>query len=101
VSSNREVIEQVISTDSVVRIRYKDYHGRVTERNITPLEWITFDRIRAWCHLRKDERDFRVDGIVECRPVGAHEGQQRPSRSQVPTGGRYRGKCPPAWSPGR
>jgi len=74
-SDRRDVINRAISAGSIVRIVYRDYHGQVTERNIEPLEWVTHDRIRALCHLRGEERHFRVDRIVDCALVNAAEEQ--------------------------
>lgn len=58
----RDTINRAISTNGVVQISYEDFHGNVTQRIITPLEWSDFDeqKLRAYCHLRQDERSFSV-----------------------------------------
>ena len=83
----RNIINQAISTGSMVQIVYKDYHGRVTERSITPLEWVTHDKIRAFCHLRGAERDFRVDRIASCEIAEAKKKAQTHSCSVLSRGG--------------
>jgi hypothetical protein len=75
-SNKHDLINQAISIRSTVRIVYKDYHGQETERSIEPLEWVTHNRIRAFCHLRGEERDFRIDRIVECALVDTGQSQR-------------------------
>ncbi|MBN8905942.1 MAG: WYL domain-containing protein, partial [Rhodospirillales bacterium] len=50
-----------------VRIGYADAAGRTTERTIWPLAMAYFvdvNVIGAWCELRADLRNFRVDRIT-------------------------------------
>jgi hypothetical protein len=46
-----------------VRIAYEDGSGDQTERRITPLHHSAAGVITAHCHLRNDERTFRLDRI--------------------------------------
>jgi len=57
-------------------IRYRDRFGNVTKRSISKYEIILGDDnlnieetmikyVRAYCHLRKDERNFRLTSIME------------------------------------
>lgn len=46
-----------------VRIVYEDASGDQTERRITPLHCSASGVITAYCHLRNDERTFRLDRI--------------------------------------
>ena len=46
-----------------VRIAYEDASGDQTERRITPLHRSASGVITAHCHLRNDERTFRLDRI--------------------------------------
>ena len=46
-----------------VRIVYEDARGDQTERRITPLHRSASGVITAHCHLRNDERTFRLDRI--------------------------------------
>jgi len=64
-SSLRDIINQAIDQKRVISIEYNDYHGNLTSRRITPLRWVTFDRFEAFCHLRNDEREFRIDRILQ------------------------------------
>ncbi|MDL1944718.1 radical SAM protein [Chloroflexi bacterium CFX2] len=61
----REVINKALADNRDVNILYEDSTGNTTERSITPIEWTDFDerKIRAYCHLRKDERQFNINRI--------------------------------------
>ena len=61
----RQYINEALEGQKPVYIRYRDYSKKITERAITPLEWIEPDKILAFCHLRKEERNFRVQNIIE------------------------------------
>jgi predicted DNA-binding transcriptional regulator YafY len=48
----------------VVRVRYRDLGGQVSERRLRPLGVFYWDAVwtlAAWCELRQDFRNFRVD----------------------------------------
>jgi predicted DNA-binding transcriptional regulator YafY len=50
----------------VVRLRYLDLKGRVSERRVRPLGcfyWSEVWTLAAWCEVREDFRNFRVDRI--------------------------------------
>ncbi|MCX7754485.1 MAG: exonuclease domain-containing protein [Anaerolineales bacterium] len=52
-------------------ITYVDKNGERTQRAITPLQVIglaDYIYLRAWCHLRNDERSFRLDRVLEMWP---------------------------------
>ena len=54
-------------------IRYIDKDGEQTERWITPLQvtgLADYIYLQAYCHLRKAERSFRLDRIVEVSVEG-------------------------------
>ncbi|WP_300010832.1 helicase-associated domain-containing protein [Pseudonocardia sp.] len=52
-----------------VRIRYRNAAGNHSTRDIRPHH--VYDRwLSAWCHLRDDEREFRLGGIEFVAPVG-------------------------------
>lgn len=66
-NSFKMVVEHIriaIEKQSVLEIAY---HGGKSQsrRRVTP-RWIKGMNVRAYCHLRKEERDFRLDRIVEC-----------------------------------
>lgn len=47
-------------------IRYNDYSGRKTERDISPIKLVHYDEnwyLDAWCHLRKELRSFMLARI--------------------------------------
>ena len=57
----------------MIHIVYRSYHGSITERDVMPLEWINYQQFRAMCHLRGEERNFRVDRIMEYKLVSDRE----------------------------
>ena len=51
-----------------IALRYRDEHGRDSERVIWPITVGYLDTVRliaAWCELRKDFRSFRTDRVVD------------------------------------
>ncbi len=63
--SIHHIIDEAIQCNSAVFIRYRDYHGNVSERKISPLEWVESEKILAFCHLRNDQRNFNTANIIE------------------------------------
>jgi hypothetical protein len=66
------MFEEVMEWVDFVRIKYIDADGEVTERIIEPLKlYQSGERhyIKAFCHLRGEERSFRLDRIIEMKPV--------------------------------
>jgi superfamily I DNA and/or RNA helicase len=59
------LINTAIREEGSIFIRYRDYHGNLTDRMISPLEWSSNDKVIAFCHLRKAERNFNVRNIVD------------------------------------
>lgn len=59
---------EAILSGKRVRINYVDKNGEQTERIITPRQVIglaDYIYLQAWCHLRNDERSFRLDRVLE------------------------------------
>jgi hypothetical protein len=56
-----------------VRISYEDASGDVTERTITPIHRLGTRVIKAYCHLRNDERTFRFDRIRAIYKINTSE----------------------------
>ncbi|WP_295642802.1 YafY family protein [uncultured Methylibium sp.] len=57
-----------------LRLRYVDLQGRASVRVVRPLGCFLWDAawtLAAWCELRKDFRNFRVDRIASIKPTGA------------------------------
>ena len=52
-----------------IKIKYRKVHtGEISEREIEPAAIYSYDEIWiviAWCHLRNDYRNFRIDRIME------------------------------------
>src|ERR1700750_587489 len=51
-----------------IALRYRDEHGRDSERTIWPIAVGYHEAVRilaAWCELRRDFRSFRTDRVVE------------------------------------
>lgn len=49
---------------------YSANRGELTHRRITPLSFEAETYLHAYCHMRRDERIFRVSRIAELKPVG-------------------------------
>jgi predicted DNA-binding transcriptional regulator YafY len=69
-----EVIWRAVRADHVLRISYIDVGGVETERTIEPLHVVVGPNgsyLTAWCHLRHDDRVFRMDRITAADRVPA------------------------------
>ena len=65
-----DVIHQAVSGQQVLALRYQDESGRVTERDVLPLGlffWGERWLLVAWCELRNDYRNFRLDRCLAVR----------------------------------
>ena len=63
-------LKKALEKGDEVEIRYQNARGTVSVRRITPLSIGLFRgtaMIEAFCHLRKDKRNFRLDRILEIR----------------------------------
>lgn len=63
-------LKEAIAKGADLEIRYQAAGGSVSVRRITPLSIGLFRgtaMIEAFCHLRKDKRNFRLDRILEIR----------------------------------
>jgi len=63
-------LKKAIEEGDDLEIVYKDSRGTVSVRKITPLTMGMFRgtaMIEAFCHLRQDKRNFRLDRIIEIR----------------------------------
>lgn len=59
---------EAISSGKRIQITYIDRKGERTVRTITPRQVIglsDYIYLQAWCHLRNDERSFRLDRVLE------------------------------------
>lgn len=63
-------LAEVFLSGKKIQIVYMDRTERLTERMVEPLQVIglaDYLYLRAYCHLRQDERTFRLDRILEVR----------------------------------
>ena len=58
------LIDQAIQANTSIYIRYRDFHGNISEREISPREWVEPEKIVAFCHLRNEERNFKTYNIT-------------------------------------
>jgi len=62
-----EKVWRAVRDNDVLRIRYIDVGGLETEREVEPQHIVVGPNgsyLTAWCHLRKDDRVFRMDRIT-------------------------------------
>jgi predicted DNA-binding transcriptional regulator YafY len=62
-----ETIWRAVRDNQVLRIRYIDLGGLETEREVEPQHVVVGPNgsyLTAWCHLRGDDRVFRMDRII-------------------------------------
>lgn len=61
-------LRRAIEAKCVVSIQYQDVNGAPTGRSLRPLAclyWDTVWTLSAWCELREDFRQFRIDRIQQ------------------------------------
>jgi predicted DNA-binding transcriptional regulator YafY len=74
------VIREAIRDERVLSISYASESGQTTERNIWPVVLAYYEEkhiIAAWCTMREDFRNFRIDRIVSAEPVEGRFGKRR------------------------
>ena len=82
-----ETIWRAVRDGCVLRIGYIDVGGRETEREVEPQQVVVGPNgsyLAAWCHLRGDDRVFRLDRITRAERAPS---APRPHRT-VPPGSR-------------
>ena len=65
-----QVLRRAIEERRVVALEYADESGRATQRRVRPLGlyfWGVTWTLGAWCELRSDFRNFRLDRIQACQ----------------------------------
>ena len=73
-------IRKAIRDERKLAIVYRDAGGAVTQRTIWPIALGFFERVRivaAWCELRADLRNFRIDRIASLVPKAARYPRRR------------------------
>lgn len=74
------VLREAMRNEQVLRIAYDDAQGQPTQRRIWPLGLVYFEEkhiVVAWCEMRKDFRNFRIDRIVSAEVVEGRFGKRR------------------------
>jgi len=69
----REQLSDAVSARSVLQLTYADDGSRETIRAVQPLAlhfWGSVWTLAAWCRLRRDFRNFRLDRIHACTSTG-------------------------------
>jgi len=69
----REMLNFAINEHAVLQLTYADDNARMTERAVRPLAlhfWGSVWTVAAWCQLRQDFRNFRIDRIEACTRTG-------------------------------
>ncbi|NIK59789.1 helix-turn-helix transcriptional regulator [Kribbella shirazensis] len=78
-----ELIWRAVRDDQVLRIAYTDVGGIETVREVEPQHVVVGPNgsyLTAWCHLRQEERVFRMDRITKAERTAALP--QRPPASR-------------------
>ena len=69
------IMRLAIRNATVMDLQYEALSGAVTTRVVKPLALIFFPNahlLAAWCELRQDYRNFRIDRITQARDTGAN-----------------------------
>lgn len=67
------VFRRAVREEEKVRLTYSNADGKRTQRTVLPIALLYYIEVvvlAAWCELRSDFRHFRIDRIVDCKPIG-------------------------------
>ena len=84
-----ESIWRAVRDNHVLRIRYIDVGGLETEREIEPQQIVVGPNgsyLTAWCHLRGDDRVFRMDRVTRAERAPSIARPQRVVREPIVDG---------------
>lgn len=59
-------LQIAIDTNAEIEISYMKNNGEVSERRLSEIQYVSendHSQINAFCHLRKERRNFRIDRI--------------------------------------
>lgn len=81
-----ELVRWAIASGQDVELDYYSRNrGELTHRRITPISIEAETYVHAFCHLRRDERVFRVSRIADAKPVGGWSKiKNRPQKNAQP-----------------
>lgn len=74
------MLREAIRDEQVLEIGYADERGQTTTRRVWPVTLAYYEEkhiVAAWCTMREDFRNFRVDRIVAAEPVEGQFGKRR------------------------
>jgi predicted DNA-binding transcriptional regulator YafY len=78
-----ETVWRAVRDNHVLRIRYVDVGGLETEREVEPQHIVVGPNgsyLTAWCHLRGDDRVFRMDRVTRAEHTPSVIASPRPQR---------------------
>ena len=67
------VIQHAIADKMQLEISYKDKEGQLSTRLVEPIGLIFYAfswHLFAWCHLRQDYRDFKLNRVITVKDTG-------------------------------
>jgi predicted DNA-binding transcriptional regulator YafY len=68
-----DLIQEAMNGHQVLRVTYRDVDGKASERELWPLGlffWGKVWTLSAWCELRQDFRNFRLDRFETVKKAG-------------------------------
>ena len=88
-----QTIWRAVRDNRTLMVRYTDVGGMETTREIEPLHIVVGPNgsyLTAWCHLREDDRVFRLDRITRAEPIPSSPHPQRVAPEPVVYGHQTR-----------
>lgn len=75
--SNLEVIKQAMTENKDILIKYRKFSGEISKRKLSNIiynnsfedDGFHNDHIKGYCHLRREERTFKIDRIISIEIV--------------------------------
>jgi predicted DNA-binding transcriptional regulator YafY len=67
------LIQTAISSKTILQISYGNKKKEISQRQVEPVGLIFYAfswHLIAWCHIRKDYRDFKIDRILQLKDTG-------------------------------
>jgi len=81
-ASHTDLLRFAIATAQDLELDYYSRNrGELTHRRITPISLEAETYLHAYCHLRRDERIFRVSRIGDLKPVGGWNKFKKPRKA--------------------